>query len=562
MPTITVTLPDITQSVYRPVMVDVAYQVKEWTKINNLPVYFPNDEGLLTTAGTGLDNKTDRLTRSHAERRLEITASEIYAEDQQVTDITGKAANTRVFEDRPLNIWMAPGYTSSEVTMTFAFKTNSKEEARRWRDDITARYLQGRYSLQHQITYCYNLPNQAWELIDQLYSKREAVAGYGQSLEEWLSKCMTNRVALISNEAGTRKTLAVSERQDRIQGFFSFTNEPEKIERDADSGLYIANFNYKFVYQRPATLDMHYPVIVHQQLLDKPFIEFVNRGIRHDDRVVHRSQYLWGLKPFESMELMAYLKPKNPFIRIPYVDDFSYRYGFPGTAPYLTILTQQSGEDDTLLANLKHLGDIVMDPDVLDFLKTEYKYITAPGKSIFHFDTFKGDTLLNFPSVRLDENMNLICSTKIDMRKPYRIRCALFTDLSFIDRSALDRLMNHPKAFTKVFGAINQLLFLDTTYQSLNDQRRIYPWQLSRLYEVIMGQGTCNIYTGPGQSYGLGAWGTNDLNQQKTFMTDIPESVIRAYRTARRGKLTVQLLGIATYAKDRDLETAKYLNIA
>ena len=551
MPTISVTLPDITQSVLRPVIVDVANQVMAWTKINDIPLYFPNDDGFLTSAGTGLDNKTDRLSRSSSQRRVEVTATDTPAEDQNTTDISGRKGNTPVFVDRPLDIWVSPCYTSSQITLEFEFKTNSKEEARRWRDDVMARYRQGRYALQHQITYCYNLPLPVWEILQECHTKRENVSGYGESFPFWLNKCASNRLTVISNETGSATDLSVAERQDRIQGFFSFTNAPDRWEKETDTGLYVVRFSYNFVYQRAATVDIKYPVIVHQQMLERPFIEFVNKGLQHDDRAVRRSQYLWGLKPAESMEMMQYLKPRHPFIRLPYVDDYYFRYGFSGTAPYLTILLTQSSPQEKLAVNLKQLGDITLDEDILDFLKAgEYKFIGVPGKSIFHFDVLKGDTLLSYPEVSLDEDLNLTLKTDIDMRKPYRLRCALFTDLSFLERDALDRLREHPKAFVKIFGAINELLFLDMTFSQLTEQRRIEPWQMTVLYEAIMGAPVTSIYNGRPRGWGFGAWGTNFTNKQPTFMTNIPSGLLKAYRQARKGRMDTQVFGIASFNKE------------
>lgn len=566
MPTVTMTLPDITQSVYRPVVVDIASQVKEWTKIaENVPLYFPNDEGYFQVAGTGLDNKDDRLMRAENQRRLEVRATEEFAEDQQVTDITGQRNNRAVFEDRPLGAWIAPGYTTSKVTLEFAYITMSKEETRRWRDDMAARYLQGRYALNHQVTYSFNLPRSTWNLIYQLYCKRESKAGYGDTFKEYFKKCTTNRMEWISNEIGCNLELTVCEKQDRIQGFFSFTTDPNKPEFDQQTGNYTIRFEYTFTYQRPSSLDMHYPVIVHQQLLDPAYIEFVNKGEHYDDRAVHRSQWMWAVKPFESMDVNRILKPRYPFIRIPEVDDFQFNYAFPGTGAYLTVLLQQGAPDDRMAFNLRHLGDVTIDPDILDFLaQGEYKYIGVPGKSIFHFDLLRGKDLVTWPVVSLDENLDLKLTKDIDMRRPYRVRCALFTDLSFIDKDALDRLRQHPKAFQKVFASINDILRWDSSFQKLGDQRHIYPWQLSKLYEAVQGQAITNIYSGPERTLGGGVWGTNWLNQDRTFLSDIPKGVLRAFREHRRSRSDCQIFGIAAYNRDRkeSVESAKHVNIA
>ncbi len=557
MPTVPMSLPDITQSVFRPVVFDVADQVKQATDIpENIPIWYENDDGELQSAGSGLDNKTDRLMKSDSRERVQIRATERYAEDQQITDTSGRAGNVPVFVDRPLKVWMAPSYTTSTVQMEYAFYTKSKETARRWRDTVTHRYLQGRYALLHQITYSYGLPLPAYNLIRDIWEKREKIGGYGDTLEEYVRKCMTNQLQIISNEAGTQTQYTLACRQDRIQGFFSFTNEPEQIEKDKDAGLYIARFNYTFTYQRPAMFDMHYPISVHQQLLSNKFIEFVNQGPQVDDREVHRDQFLWGMKQFETEHIMRVMKPRYPYMRIPRVDDFRLDTFFPGTGMYLLVLLQQPKAEKFAL-NLRSLGEIVLDPDVLDFLAAgEYKHIGKPGKSIFHMDVYRGDGLLGYPAVTITENLDVMLNTDVDVRQVYHLRCALYTDLSYIDRSALDRLMAHPKAFVKVMAAINSLLRVDSSFQRMGDQKRIEPWQLTKIYEAIMGQGTCNIYSGsPMSTVAQGASGW--INNRAPLLSGIPESYLRTYRTLRRSRTDVQLLGIVGYNRDKDMAIAK-----
>lgn len=552
MATVTMTLPDIRQSVFRPIVIDVVGQVKSWTKIaEDVPVFFVNKAGQLATAGSTLDDDKSRLMRAQTLRRVEISATEVYAEDQQITDISGKKGNVQVFTDRQLDMWIAPGYTSSKVTIDIEFKTQSEEEAERWRNDVTTRYIQGRYSLEHQITFSFNLPAPVWNLLHEVWSKREAIGGYGDTFEEYLNKCGTNRMILISNETNSARQLTVSEKQDRIQGYFSFTNDPEKAEYNREDGLHTVKFSYSFVYQRPNTVDMHYPIIVHQQLLRDKFIDFVNKRIEPDDRAVHRSQFLWGMKQFEHQELMKIIKPQHAYMRIPSVDDFPLDYAFPGTAIFLLVLLEQP-EAQKFAFNLRELGDIVIDEDILDFIeKEEYQYIGVPGKSIFHFEVYRNRELMNYPAVEVKSNLDIMLTGEVDVRKEYRARLAVFTDLSFIDRAALERLMKYPKAFQKVFASINELLRYDTSFQQLGNQRHIFPWQLTRLYECVMGQGSCNIYTGPQSTYNMGGWGAGWINNQRTFLTDIPESVLKTYRSMRKAKTNIQILGIASY-KNRE----------
>jgi hypothetical protein len=49
----------------------------------------------------------------------------------------------------------------------------------------------------------------------------------------------------------------------------------------------------------------------------------------------------------------------------------------------------------------------------------------------------------------------------------------------------------------------------------------------------------------------MGGWGAGWINNQRSFLTDIPESVLRTYRSMRKAKTNIQIFGIASY-KNRE----------
>lgn len=547
MPLVSTTLSNIEQSVIRPTVLDIVKQVKEWTQIHkDTPIFIKNSDGQLINPGTTIDEYGDRDMRSESLRRLVVTINEKIAEDQQVTDIMGRKGNIPVLFDDKLDFWMAPISDSTAIDLELEFTTRSKEEARRWVDDVSIRYRQGRYTLDHHVKFGYTLPFAAWRLFREIWQKREANAGYGETLEEYLAGCSTNRLVPISNETGTVTQMAVAEHQHQIQGFFNFTNDVSKAEHSVENGTWTVRFTYSFVFQKPIGLDMHYPIAIHQQLISEDFVS--QEGIRPevDDYAHLRTQWQWGHKPMEKHELMRIMKPRTPYIRLPYFDTFSTSYCFPGTAAYAVVLTLHQGGDRHAF-NLKEMTDIEIDPDILDFLKTEYVHIGKPGKSVFHFDVYRGGSLCSLPGVEVTADLDVNIVQPIDERKTYHVRCAVYTDMSMVDREAIDRIMAHPKAFTKWLAAVNELLRYDSSFQKMGDQRRIEPWQFSYLYEAVMGQSIGNIYTGRKRGYGMSAHGTSLAQMDRTFISDIPKNVLQAYRNARKTRADSQVFGIACF---------------
>lgn len=544
MPTVNISLDNTSQSFTRPVVIDIVGQVMAATKIaKDVPIFYGGELGLQQTAGSGVGEEKDRRARFDTLRRLVISADEVYAEDQHVTDVVGKPDNIPVFTDQALGVNMWPTYTTSTMNITFRYETRSKEECLRWRQEMTMKYMMLRTSLMHQITYSWSMPQPVWNVIKDIYDKRDSVAGYGDTFAEYLNQCMTNRLTVIGNENGNQAMFQVTEKQDRIQGFFNFTTDPMKAEYD-EKGVWAIEFVYSFTYQRPVGMDFHYPIMVHNQFLEDEFIEY-------DKAVTIHEQFLnsisgWSMYQYEGQAMMLNIKPEFPYARIPLIDDFSLSGTFPGTGTFALALMKLDPETPGVRPtfNLADMGDVCLDPDVLDFIrKGEYKYIGPLAKSIFHFEVYKDKMPLTAPSISVDKDLEVELLIKPDLRRQYRVRLALFTDLEYIDRQALERLRCHPKAFVKILGAINELLIYRSDFQKLGDQNVIHPWQLTRAWEFVTGSPITN---------GYGGWtrqtcGSRDLYND--FLA-IPKNVRDHYARVKKGMKTVMYQSLLAVKKD------------
>ena len=542
MPVVNMSLNNTSQSFVRPVVIDIVNQVMAATKIDKkVPIFFGGEMGIQQAAGSGVNQADNRRARFEALRRMVIEEEEVYAEDQHTTDIVGRMNNIPVFADQALDVYVLPTYTTSTMNIKFRYETRSKEECLRWRQEMTMKYMMLRTSLMHQITYSYTLPEPIWELIENIYECREKVAGYGEMLGEYLNKCMTNRLTVIGNENGRNRQFAITEKQDRIQGFFDFTTDPHKPEYEEDRGVWVIEFTYSFTYQRPVGVDAWYPIMVHNQFLKDKFIDF-------DPATLTKDPYLrdirdWSLGMFETNSTMGVLKPQYPYLRIPEEDDFNITNTSPGTGTFLLVMMKLEENGDNTF-NLRDLGNTVIDPDILKWLEDgEYKHIGMHGNSVIQAEVYKGKTRLADPTVSIDKDLNVKLNVKLDMRCVYRIRFSLVTEFSFLQVQAFERLNCHPRAFVRIMGAINETLLYRPDFQRLGNQRHIFPWQLTRVYEVITGSPITNGYGGYTSGRCQPGWDAGFLA--------IPERVIQEARRVRKKLKTVMNYTTIAYNQNR-----------
>lgn len=552
MPIANATLKDVTQTVIRPSVIDIVGQIKKLTGITDeTPIYFGNDVDAIQTSGSGIDNDNDRHARFEGTRKLEVRMSEEPAEDEHLTDFVGRRNNIPVFVDRALDIEIRPTYQTNKVTLSFVFETKSKEEAKRWRENVQMRFKKLGNTPLHDITYSYTLPPCTWRLVDEIYKKREKIAGYGDRFSEYLLKCMTDRLTVVGNETGTNRALVVSERQSGIQGFFDFTDVAPKPEFDEGRGTWKIGFDYYYRYQCPQGVDMEYPIMIHQQTLHRDFLVFPGSTPHPDDHTYTRDLNGLGLSMFESNTLARLAKPRYTYMTVPDFDHYKFNQPWPGTGSICHFLLSMSAPDKRIPFNLANLGKVRIDPDILTFIKeVEHLFIGYPGKSMFHFDLYRGQSLVTPISVKVLPNLDIQLQDDIDMRRTYRVRMSVFCDLDFVERAAIDRLRKYPKVFQKVFGAINELLFYSTDFQKLGDQNHIYPWQLERTYEFVTGAPLGNGNVGRSAGYPSGM--LNAWPNASPMYTDIPAHIVTWYRGIRKSQKSMMALGLIAANRERD----------
>lgn len=487
MPNVNITLPETSQSVFRPVIINIVSQVQKITKIaSDTKIFFPGDSESMQTYGAGI-NREDKSPLLNTDRYNFIEVTEDFdLDDLSSTNVDGRG-NEPVFLDSKLQVVMSPIYVSSQVVVNFKYRAFSKTEALRWRDDMRIRVSQMREMNLHSIDYSYLLSPELVKLLREIYNLREKNLGYGDSFEEYFVSHTVDRLALVSDQAGKEADLVITETQSRIIGLYDFDALPEKPERDDGTGTWTISFSYKFKYDKPIGCNIRYPIMVHNQLLPIEYTYFNNKQYNLDMVNKRYSESLRALSMFESDRVMnTSLDPRIP-LRLPTFDDFILPSAPGGTGSVFTALCEVADDKRTLLG-LKELGDIELDSDVLEFIQgIEYPYITKLFKSIIYVGLYKDNNGIESSALECDINLNIKATRDLDLRSQHRVRVALLVDISYLDKNAIDRLRKYPKAFVKIIGAINEILRNHKEFNNLGNRKIITMDEFNDVLSVITG---------------------------------------------------------------------------
>lgn len=460
MSLMTIPLAEVDASVSRPVIFEIARQVMYKT---NIPL----------TTKIIFKDKADSVFQPGSEIGSDQVATELqsdeklYIEIQEQplvelsTDQDLKRDNTNIplFEDDKLGIVVLPIRKQVEVVINFRYKSNSKTYSERWKNNIWTKIASQQDLDVHTVSYSYPFPPEFFDLIKYFHLLRERVAGYGETFEKYFNDNCDQELTQVSNLSGSNFLIYKPETLTRVIGWYDFQGEPEKAEKDSDGNAWISEFSYKFRYEKPTDAVMHFPVAIHNQLVDKRLFGKLQQML-NQKRLKYTKVGLAN-RAFETDFMLEHLTKRYPTPkRLPEHDDINYYEHIPHTRTLFTAIIELDDpivENNTtkhFLLNLKELGDYKIDDDVLEYIQQEgYKWMPKPYACLLNISLYRNDHLTDPKNLVIDSNLNVFAVSGVDIRKINRIRISYYSDIEKVMPEALVRLNNYRQAFIKLVKA-------------------------------------------------------------------------------------------------------------
>lgn len=527
MPVISMTLPEVDQAVARPITLDVIHQVEEITKIRqDTEIFFPGDIQAMHQSGSTIDS-ADRGPRLGNDRRLYVEVEESINQDYLQNTATSPFEAMPVFRDEKLDIVMSPEYSVTDVTINFKFRTQSKTEAQRWYNDMRLRVSQMRDINIHTLTYHFLLPAPYIELLYEIYQKREAVAGYGQRFEEYVTSYATDRLTVMGDLVNKDTRLAISERQTEVLGKFGFDSTPDKPERDDSLGVWTISFPYTFTYEKPIACAAKYPPFIHNQMLDKRFVTFVDDALDMDRVKKYYSSSIRRITGFSAEKQVEQHMSIRPYHRLPSYDDYIMPMRPRGVSAIFTVLCELSSDLKSLFG-LDEIDPLYIDRDIMKFiLESEYPYMGRLYTSIFHVGLFRNDHISFADAVSVSNKGYLTSSTPLSLREANRVHFGMVTDLTLLDPKALERLKDYPAAFVKIISSINEVLRDNPGVKDLGNKSTLTNHDIQEVYKYITGE---PYKKGESMTNGMTPAQAADYRSTKVQVNTVMLNSVLAYR--------------------------------
>lgn len=457
MPKLYLPLPDVDTSVSRMVNLSIIRDVLKITNLKaNTRIFYPGDLEQDAQMGSRLDDPENSAFFGSTEK-VTIEVDEEYNGDRLATTAIHRPENRFFFFDDPLNVYLKPGYSGMNITINFKYRGPNKGAVMRWRDMIRGHVSMMQDVNLHTVDYHYLVPPVALYILKEIHRLRENVEGYNQTFDEYLKEHFSQRASILTTLDGGQDAWGISETQMRVQGYFDFEIAPEQGSKENESDAWTATFAYKFSYDKPIVCSMSYPLMIHNQPLSNRYRDS-KKAYELEQQQRSYALSIHHLAQFEQMSRFYPLQQISG-VSIPEVDDFIPSSVLPSTMRIVTGLVKIKESDKRTLIDLKELGKIKIIEPILSFLMTEAPYMTDPYKSVFHISAYKGIDLLSHKSITCNSDLIVSATSDLSMRDYHHVRLSLVTDLSLLDRAALDRLREHGCVFRLVMAALDSSLF-------------------------------------------------------------------------------------------------------
>lgn len=455
MPIVKMEIPEVHQDITRVINAEIIKQFMIDIGVDkDIPVqYMGYGHGLPKQHSTlKEDLNPNRLQTDH---RLIIDVTEEYIQDESFTSPVFRPEYNTTFLDEALHVYIKPIYQTIQSNVSLTYRSSDRVLANSWLHAIKSRVNQGVLERLHTVNYHYPIPVAFMILLNQIYAAREATAGYGDTIGDYLRQHFVKEFTVLSNQAGKGLTFAIREAQVGILGWSDFGTQPPKPQPEGNTGGWSVELQYSFIYQRCEGMVMNYPVQIHNKMLE---LEYVNseRPYELSQLIMapNRSSSLFDQFRFDGHAKRAWLA--YPGLPVPYYDDWLPRYQTPYTQCLMRFMMQIDPTAPTALLSLPVLGDWELKESGIRYMKKRPQAIFKAYDSVFHVTLHRWQSLVEYTELTSTDDLDIYTTEPMDYRTNYHLVISLVTDVTMLSKAALDDLFDFPE-----FAQEYLTLFLD-----------------------------------------------------------------------------------------------------
>lgn len=458
MPQFSYPIPDVYESITRPVTVAVLKQIAAITGMEeSLFIEYAGLNDGIATYRTALGQEKLSPGRFAAFEKLQVTVTERIDEDYHLSTAYFLHADAKtVWKDPEIGIMLRPFYEKVKATVSCKYRAADLGAMRNWQSGIKRRINQGWLDQSLQAKYNITVSPLIMHFLREFHRMACNVAPIDDTnFEDYISKRFLQANTVLSTLSGGHHQVAIKETQLDVVGWFDFTEIPEPTKQDQQA-TFECDFTYQFQYDRPVEMGLNYPLVIHNQLVGKKYrpdyvvYDPVNLKGYADRSVSAYHTILRNMGQFDN-------KARNGRI-VPWFDDWWAPRIPSNTTNLLQVLVRIDPNDPTLVMDLRQPSGWTWAPEFQQCIADNWRELTNPGACAVLLTLYRNNDMIDAAQLYVDDKLCVRTRTPMQMSKMYHLQFSLYDNLFYLRADAERYLREHPEFCRSVLLALDPKL--------------------------------------------------------------------------------------------------------
>lgn len=449
MPIVSQEVNETVETVTRPVIFAVARNVLQRTGIDmDTDIYLNKGDEQARSLNTAIRERVSEAKFDQG-TKLKISMEEEHMDYGLLENTIPDSDNPPIFKDDALGIWIQPIYHNMRMTLSFELYFNSESAANNWVNGIRRRVGNERQHQRHTVDYHFPVPKVLMSILADLYTTREARAGYGDTFGSYLKQSFVERVTVMTNQAASASNFSVKETQTGVNGWYSFDRPPQAVQ---NTQQFSASFTYTFEFNKPTAFAMGYPLMIHNQLIPS---KLRIRGENFNELV--DPMYASNTKSRYDKLSKGEIAPGQSIggVSIPAWDEWLPSVVRGHYSTLLRIMVAVEPDDKRSLVDLDNLGTIQIEPTLRAHMAKYHNKLNYTYQNVFHVCLYRDDKPLSEEAITIDEHLFVSTTFDMDDRHNYHLWIGCMVDLSNLNGIALDDFLEEGETTKQIISVVD-----------------------------------------------------------------------------------------------------------
>lgn len=453
MPQFRAEIPEIHTRITRPIIKQILDDVlPRFKEIPFREFRFPGDSEAILTPGSAIDGGilfNRELVSNYVDVEVEDLPDDEYGRSFQATN----QVNHFIFRCEKTKLDLFPVYQNRKLTINFKVVCSSRVRLNGLVTRMTEAMRQSQTLFTHLISYNYDLPTPCVALINKVYDMMQANYPYPDlPPNKWFEQSKVDNLQIAYRQDGKGDTLVYKENAVNVLSNLTEHEEEPRKNKDAEVGVWNIEFDLEVRYQRPSSIRVSYPPIIHNQFLDESWF---NKPKTYDYTKFAATSSLGNMAIERFKWNIGYGVPGRGDIgcKEPYFDDWGKDIGTPSSVTLLTALSVVDEADLRYFFNpFTDLTDYQFPEEIQRLMKIVPEAMLYSGKHFIGIKAYSWNDNIRPEHLSFEESGKIITDFDLNPRNYYHIVFSFNADPTNIHGSVWDEALCELDGLITYFG--------------------------------------------------------------------------------------------------------------